>query len=54
MAPLTVSRLRELLSRETNRAADAERQVRDLASENRRLRERVDVLNAQLRSGVAP
>lgn len=51
MAPLTMPRLREMLSRETNRAASAERQVRDLTAENRRLRERVRALEAQVRSG---
>lgn len=54
MAPLTMPRLREMQSREGNRAASAERQVRDLTAENRRLRERVGVLEAQVRSeGVA-
>ncbi len=48
MAPLTVSRLREMLSREGNRAAIAERQVRDLTAENRRLRDRVGALEARV------
>lgn len=51
MAELTVPRLRELLSRETNRAAMAERQVRDLASENARLRNELRTLLAFDRSG---
>ncbi len=55
MAELTVDRLRSLLSRETNRAALAERQVRDLASENGRLREQLNVLQSRCDSegGIA-
>lgn len=42
MAELTVRHLRSLVSKESNRAAVAERQVRDLAAENARLRRYVD------------
>lgn len=38
MAELTVAHLRDLLGKQSNRAAAAERQVRDLTAENARLR----------------
>ncbi len=46
MAELSVDRLREMLGRETNRAALAERQVRDLSAENFRLKYRIAALES--------
>ena len=46
MSALTVDRLREMLGRETNRAALAERQMRDMAADMVRLKARIAELES--------
>lgn len=46
MAELGVDRLREMLGRETNRAAAAERAMRNMEVENRRLKRRIAELES--------